>query len=658
MFVSAFSSPPAALPAPTNKPHVPEMKRARDAPSIFEQDSDSDGSCRPHRQRPFFTPFQPITDHTAPTSKNDAANVLPRQPEPDSLDAFMSTLKEDPATSTQPKEPGDVSQDESSDDEFVVLREVPRERLEQAGQGAGAAAEEEEGNLDSIMHESEPPMAKDLVLQPVDHSHRIYPSITLSGYTPLPKFSKLTDVQRVQRLSAMGAHVSGKGASVVPVDAFEDLKLVLPSALLELLGAMFEAPTSIQRVAIPVALEGGNVIGVAKTGSGKTVAYSVPLLCHVERQCTGGSGNGKGPTALVVAPTRELALQIAGVVKRLGEGIGVGVMCVVGGHAKYEQFKRLRDSGAEVVVCTPGRLIDMLKMKACGLGRCSFVVLDEADRMLDMGFGPQVDGILSQIRPDAQKLLFSATFPQSVAVLAKEYLLVHTRITIGNTGGMECRNGGASLESEGSRARRGKMAPASTIPMVSENVTEMYLVFATEAEKESWLLERLDGFIQEGLVIVFCSSRGASAALANIVRTTGKPAACVHGETDPADREGLIHMFRAGELPLLITTDLTARGLDIANIKNVVNYGCAKSWDWHVHRVGRTGRATERGSAYTLICKSTKMDLSFVGQAIAAYRKSKLPIPSPLLEVETGGKMGNRHGRQRGRGCRGRRPYG
>lgn len=628
--------------------HAVKMKRARPAASMFvASSSDSDDAPRQRRRPP------PTFDHDDTDTKNrhvngDAdANPQRRQEkaEEDSLEMFMNNLNSAPVpgqaqTRTPPTRHADS---ESSDDGFVVLSEtMPVHASSEVGDG-------EDGEIEG---RREFHSAKDLVLEPIDHTSKDYPPLVSCDYLPLPRLESLTKEERIRKLNSMAASVVG-GDEVVPVDTFQDMALVLPKALLGSILSSFEKPTPIQQVAIPAALHGKDITAVAKTGSGKTAAYAIPLLCHIALQVRGSSTGGKGPSALIIAPTRELALQITGVVKKLGEGMKTGVLCVVGGHAKYEQFKKLRDSGAEVVVCTPGRLIDMVKMKACSFSRCSFVVLDEADRMFDMGFGPQVDALLSQIRPDAQKLLFSATFPKVVAKLTKFYLHDPTRITIGS--GNRGQEVTRARQADGITSKR---MSAPVVPMVSENVTEAYVVVENEAERESWLLSRLDGLIKEGLVMVFCQSRGASAALANVIRKTGKPAACVHGETDNADREGLIQMFRSGELPLLITTDLTARGLDIANVKNVINYGCAKSWEWHVHRVGRTGRAEQRGNAYTLICQKTGMDMSFAHEAVSAYRKSRLQVPSVLLELETVAHKGKRDSRSRGRGFRGRRRYG
>lgn len=616
------------------------MKRGRLAPSIFGDDSDSDDSCR---ERPCgilrVDNNRSLLSHDTEAAKITAScsHVEKEKSdthEEDSLEAYMSTLNA--ATSTNAPHRQLPSKTECSSESSAEV--LQSEKILETGEQR---------------EQSEDTPARDLILEPVDHSLKQYPQISHCGYVPLPRVDNFSPEEKATKLARMGALLAN-ASDLAPIDTFQDLALVLPNQLLSSILASFEFPTPIQRVAIPASLFGRNIIGVARTGSGKTAAYAIPLLCHISAQSQGSSVSGKGPRAVVIVPTRELALQITGVISRLGKGLKTKVLCVVGGHAKYEQFKRLRDSGAEVVVCTPGRFIDMVKMKACSLSRCSFVVLDEADRMFDMGFGNQVDALLSQIRPDAQKLLFSATFPRNVAGLANTYVEAPIRINIG-----QAREGNDLSEgrNELKGANMTKKKVTDLIPMVNENVTETYVIVNDESERESWLLSHLDQLVSEGLVIIFCQTRGGAASLANVIRTTGRPAACVHGETDHADREGLLGMFRGGELSLLVTTDLSARGLDIANIKNVVNYGCAKSWEWHVHRVGRTGRAAEKGRAFTLISKQSKGDKTFVLEASYAFRRNQQQVPQPLQEIAALERNSRREFRYRARGLRGRRRY-
>lgn len=434
--------------------------------------------------------------------------------------------------------------------------------------------------------------------QPLPHVKRLY---LHASYNVVNRESVSS------QLKLLNASVSN--GYLPPATTFHQMSPPAPKALADFVSNQFSEPSPIQAVSFPYIFMCRDIIAIAQTGSGKTIAYAFPLIAHVAAQ-SGSSRAGRGPVGLVMVPTRELATQVSQVINRLGEGIGVYSCCVIGGVSKYEQFKQIRDSGAGILVCTPGRLIDMLYMRACQMLRCSFVVVDEADRMLDMGFGAQVRTLLSQIRPDTQRALFSATFPESVRSLV--YDILSEPVTISMSG--------SSIISPGE----------NTHTMVSNNVKEYYFSFSDDNFRCKWMLEQLPRLVKNGLVIVFCSTRGDAALTANIIRKTGIPAVCTHGETEQSDREMLLRMFRAGEVPILVTTDMSARGLDIDDVHSVVNYGCAKSWDWHVHRVGRTGRASQTGNAYTLMDRSSPSDASFAREAVALLNKERRNVPPAL----------------------------
>lgn len=582
------------------------MKRARPAPSMFTNDSDSDEATkrRPsHLKRFSNIVTKPDDISQTQESVTEITNV---SPEEDTLDAFMNNLHSSGPSLSKHRNSlfQKVRQHDSDSDDVNLRRRRP-----------GQVGDEQQQNEDENEH------ARDLKLKPIDYSNVQLSKVAWSRYEPLPRLKLGTENLKVQ-LQLLGASLHN--GRFVPLVSFEDLALELPKPLLSAILNAFATPTPIQKVAIPGVLAGRDMVGIAKTGSGKTAAYGIPLLSHVARQ-SGSSSRGAGPVAIVLSPTRELATQITSVLRRFDAR--PGVLCVVGGHAKYEQFKRIRDSGAEVLVATPGRLIDMLKMRACGMTRCSFVVVDEADRMFDLGFTDQVRAIVSQLRPDSQRLLFSATFPKMVRGFAEEILRDPVRVEIKGAGGTA---------------------------MVNESVTEKYRSFLSDAERISWLLDAILRMREEGLVIVFCGTRGDAAAVANSIRRKGIAAACIHGETDAADREGLLKMFRSGEFPLLVTTDLSARGLDIEDVRNVVNYGCAKSWEWHVHRVGRTGRAGRKGTSWTLVVKGNKGDSAFLSDALRAYGRKGTSLPDGLGEiVDSGWELIDRS-RGRGRRRRGR----
>lgn len=528
--------------------------------------------------------------------------------QPDSLDAFMNTLRSSDNTPRQCIKSFATNLHKSSDDEHIS-EFVP-----------AISSPEPEGHS--------PEKSSSLSLPPID----------FKANPPLP-VKRLTlnmEAQAASNAESGASHVkslcaSVRNGSLFPVTSFQMLSPPTPVALTDALSNMFPSPTPIQAISFPYMFSSRDVVGIAHTGSGKTIAYTLPLITHVSVQ-SGSSRSGRGPAGLIMAPTRELALQISQVVDRLGDFVEVSSCCVVGGVPKFEQYKQIRDGGAGIIVCTPGRLIDMLRMRACQMSRCSFVVIDEADRMLDMGFDSQVRTLLSQIRPDAQRALFSATFPGSVSHLVSDIL--NDPVTISMTGS-------------------GTPSSGYVPTMVNDNVKDTFLSFSDDNSRCAWLVTHLPTFIQEGLVIVFCATRGDAALTANVIRKNGFPAFCTHGETEQTDREELLQMFRVGEVPILVTTDMSARGLDIDDVRNVVNYGCAKSWEWHVHRVGRTGRACRVGNAYTLINRSSPTDISFSVEAVNLLRREKRNVPATLVEIaqldqkET--KHAHRHGRGRGR---------
>lgn len=239
----------------------------------------------------------------------------------------------------------------------------------------------------------------------------------------------MTDEEVNSYRKALAIKVSGFDVPR-PVKTFEDLGFDAP-LMTAIAKQRYEKPTPIQCQACPIALSGRDLIGIAKTGSGKTAAFVLPMLVHIMDQAE--LGKGEGPIGVICAPTRELAQQIYSETKKFAKAYGIRISGVYGGMSKFEQFKELK-AGCEVVVATPGRLIDMIKMKALTMLRTTYLVLDEADRMFDLGFEPQIRSIVGQIRPDRQTSLFSATMPKRVERLAREVLADPIRVTVGEIG--------------------------------------------------------------------------------------------------------------------------------------------------------------------------------------------------------------------------------
>lgn len=382
-----------------------------------------------------------------------------------------------------------------------------------------------------------------------------------------------------------------------PVKTFEDCGFSV-----ELLKAIskqaYEKPTPIQGQALPIALSGRDIIGIAKTGSGKTAAFVLPLMVHIMDQPE--LEKEEGPIGVICAPTRELAHQIYVETKKFAKSHGIRVSAVYGGMSKLEQFKELK-AGCEIVVATPGRLIDMIKMKAATMTRATYLVLDEADRMFDLGFEPQIRSIVGQIRPDRQTLLFSATMPRKVEKLAREILSDPVRVTVGEIG------------------------------MANEDITQVVQVIPSDAEKLSWLLEKLPGLIDDGDVLVFASKKATVDEIESQLVQMGFKVVALHGDKDQASRMEILQKFKSGIYHVLIATDVAARGLDIKSIKSVVNFDVAKDMDMHVHRIGRTGRAGDKdGTAYTLI---TQKEARFAGELVNSLITAGQNVPAELMDL-------------------------
>jgi superfamily II DNA/RNA helicase len=332
-------------------------------------------------------------------------------------------------------------------------------------------------------------------------------------------------------------------------------------------------PFPIQEQTIPIALTGTDVVGQARTGTGKTLAFGVPLLQRVvaprDDDFPDLAEPGK-PQALVIAPTRELAVQVTGDISLAGSRRDVRVLSVYGGRAYEPQVEALR-KGIEVVVGTPGRLLDLANQGRLDLGHVKVLVLDEADEMLDLGFLPDVEKLI-QLTPDnRQTMLFSATMPGAVLGLARQYLRQPTNI-----------RAEASHE-------------AHTVPE-----TDQY-VYRTHPLDKPELLARILQSDARGLTMVFCKTKRTASQLAETLADRGYAAAAVHGDLGQGAREQALRAFRKGKIDVLVATDVAARGIDVEGVTHVVNYQCPEDEKTYLHRIGRTGRAGASGVAITFV---------------------------------------------------------
>jgi len=322
----------------------------------------------------------------------------------------------------------------------------------------------------------------------------------------------------------------------------------------------------IQELALPIALDGQDIIGQARTGTGKTLAFGIPLI---ERLAAIPDRTPAAPTALVVVPTRELAIQVADDVRMAGSRTGVKVVTLYGGRAYEPQIEAL--ATVDIVVGTPGRLLDLARQGHLNLSQASALVLDEADKMLDLGFLPDVERILRLCPAERQTMLFSATMPGEVVTLARRHLRQPTHVR----------------------------AEQHDAPVLVPS-TEQHVFRAHQMDKIEVLVRVLQAE-GRGLTIVFCRTKRSADQVAAALTTRGFAAAAVHGDLGQGQRERAMRAFRSGKVDVLVATDVAARGLDVDDVTHVVNYECPEDDMAYLHRIGRTGRAGRTGVAVTFV---------------------------------------------------------
>jgi len=324
---------------------------------------------------------------------------------------------------------------------------------------------------------------------------------------------------------------------------------------------------AIQELTLPIALAGHDLIGQARTGTGKTLGFGVPMLQRLTNTAEGADGM---PQALVVVPTRELCVQVARDLATAGSKRGMRVQAIYGGRAYEPQIEALR-KGVEIVVGTPGRLLDLAEQRHLLLGSVSVLVLDEADEMLDLGFLPDIQRVLSMVPTERQTMLFSATMPGPIVTLARQFMTQPTHIR-------------AHGNDEG-----------STVPD-----TTQYVYRAHNLDKPE-LLARLLQATDRSLTMVFCRTKRTAQKIADELVDRGFAAAAVHGDLGQGAREQALRAFRSGKVDVLVATDVAARGIDVTGVSHVVNYQCPEDEKTYLHRIGRTGRAGGKGIAVTYV---------------------------------------------------------
>ena len=354
----------------------------------------------------------------------------------------------------------------------------------------------------------------------------------------------------------------------------------------------FTAPTPIQQAVIPPIVAGRDVIGQAQTGTGKTAAYGLPLLHRLDRQ-------HRGVQALVLAPTRELAIQVAAALEQYGRGVGARVLALYGGQSYQQQLRSLRER-VEVVVGTPGRLLDLMEQGHLDLGGVRAVVLDEADEMLSMGFVEDIESILDRIPPERQTLLFSATISRRVLGLSKRYLRDPETVSVTPE-----QLTGASIEQ-----RYYLVNPQDKVAAITRLIE----------------METIDS------ALVFARTRLGTGELANQLSTRGFAAEALNGDLSKDARIQVLNRFRAGQVKVLVATDVAARGLDIDDISHVFNFDLPDDPEVYVHRVGRTGRAGREGVAITLLSPRERSMLRRI-EEYTRFRMTRAELPT-IQQIE------------------------
>ena len=483
--------------------------------------------------------------------------------EVDPLDAFMSEVSQE----VQANKPTSTARGEELEDDDIM---DDYEHQDGAGPGGDNSDEEvyaTEKRVDRAAKAKEAKGGDDDDSQPtgvlpkINHSQIEYMPFRRDFYKEHPEVSALADEVVAAYKKELDISVTWlTGGSVPrPVQTFKQVGF--PAAVMTAIEkAGYERPSAVQAQAWPALLSGRDVIGIAKTGSGKTASFVLPGLVHLMDQPE--LEKNDGPIMVVLAPTRELAAQIYTESKKFSKGFGLKIGAIYGGMSKFEQFKVLK-AGVEAVVATPGRLIDLIKMKGTNLsaspppsvplsrlhwfekraraGRCTYIVLDEADRMLNMGFESQVRSIVGQVRPSRQVAMFSATFARNIEGLARDLLRDPVRITVGSVG------------------------------QSNKDVQQFVEVLKNEEAKWMWLVDKLDQLLDQGQVLIFRGTKDDCEAMANKLKRAAYNSNAIHGDKDQRERDEIMRDFKSGKAPILVATDVASRGLDIRGAFHFLN---------------------------------------------------------------------------------------
>lgn len=400
--------------------------------------------------------------------------------------------------------------------------------------------------------------------------------------------------------------------------------------------AGYTAPTVTQALAWPIALSGVNIVSVAKTGSGKTLGFLLPVFQALQARPEQGGRGPKSPALLVMAPTRELACQIEVEAAKFGRPLGLRSACVYGGAPKSLQIRQIRD-GVDVIIGTPGRLQDLMDMGVLSLQGVKFLVLDEADCMLDMGFEQEIRSIVSKISSARQTLLFTATWPRSIQRLAAEFAPSPVQFSLGDTDTLAANK-----------------SIAQTVEVVSGNDAKVDKLRALLTN-----LHMVDGVVKpdHGKTIIFVKFKASCNRVAEDLWGAGFYVNTLHGDMEQRERTQVIGDFRTGKLRVIVATDVAARGLDVKDVTDVINFDMAGTVEDYVHRIGRTGRAGAQGRSHTFF--DPKVDGKNAFELIKVLEGAKQAVNPDLAALASRGRGGGGGGGKGrwggGRGGGGRR---
>ncbi|MFT6399387.1 MAG: ATP-dependent RNA helicase RhlE [Bradymonadia bacterium] len=402
--------------------------------------------------------------------------------------------------------------------------------------------------------------------------------------------------------------------------SFKDLNLI-PSLLDAIADAGYETPTPIQAQAIPPLLEGRDVLGCAQTGTGKTAAFSLPVLQHLAENPTQGKAKIR---ALVLTPTRELAAQIGESFAKYGDYLRLKHIVIFGGVNQNPQVRALR-AGIDILVATPGRLLDLMGQGEVSLGDVEFFILDEADRMLDMGFIHDIKRVLKVLPKKRQNLLFSATMPRTIADLAGTFLTDPVTVEV--------------------------TPQSTTVERIEQRV-----MFVERAEKRRLLADLILNLDVERAIVFTRTKHGANRLVKQLDRHDIKSAA-IHGNKSQAARTRALNGFREGDIPILVATDIASRGIDVDDVTHVFNFDLPNEPESYVHRIGRTGRAGREGIAISFCDETEGAYLRAIekitGDVIPVDAEHKYHFPAAIPPAKMTGKGPSRRGPDSGGGNRG-----